>query len=105
MKDWLKMFIFVGVLPATNDDYMNYFFQRPMLLHDYLVRILIVESKFPDHCLAFVNRETGGDWMLLYHVEDAVFTQVLDNIVEDAKHREELLNRYDGAEWFAQWRL
>ena len=99
------MFDFIGVRVASTDEYMQYMIWRPVLRHDYLQPILVVESKHPGYCLAFVPRESGDDWMLLYHVIGAIKDPVLEAIVTDAKHREEMLNRYDGAVWFAQWRL
>lgn len=99
------MFDFIGVRVASTDEYMQYMIWRPVLRHDYLQSILVVESKHPGYCLAFVTRENGGDWMLLYSVAGTIKDPVLEAIVADAKHREEMLNRYDGAVWFAQWRL
>ena len=99
------MFTFIGVTSATTADYMQYLIWRPVLRHDFLTPILIVESKHLGHLLAFVTREAGGNWLLIYRLDGSVSETMLDNLTADAKHREDLLNRYDGAEWFAQWRL
>lgn len=83
-----------------------YMIYRPNLHHDLLDSILIVESKHVGYCMVFVPSDDDNlNWMLFYHVEDSRFESVLESIIEDAKHRSELLNRYDGAVWFAQWRL
>lgn len=101
-----NLFEFIGVHTATTYDFMMYMIYRPNLHHDLLDSILIVESKHVGYCMVFIPSDNENlDWMLFYHVEDSRFESVLESIIEDAKHRSELLNRYDGIEWFTRWQI
>lgn len=100
------MFTFIGTVIVSMEEHMLYMIWRPVLRDHFQPGYLIVtESKYPEHCLSFVEREAGGYWLLLYHVEDSMFENALPSIVTDATHRGEMLNRYDGEEWYANWRL
>lgn len=99
------MLKFVGVRIAAEDEYVQYLIWRKVILQDLMADVLIVESKHVHHCLVFKPRQQGGDWMYIYYVQGSMFEDYINTMIEDSNHRTDLLERYDGADYFYQWSL